>query len=112
MFEDPLPTGHDVVLVSQTLHLFTPEPNKALLGRIRDSVGRGARLLLVDMWTNTDRTEPLPAALSAGIFYQLTGGDAYSVAVAREWLAETGWAFLGHRPLAGPESLIEAEAAP
>lgn len=110
VFEDPLPTGHDVALVSQTLHLFTPEPNKALLRRIRDSVGHGTRLLLVDMWTDADRTEPRPAALSAGIFYQLTGGDVYSVDEAREWLAETGWAFLGHRPLAGPESLIEAEA--
>lgn len=26
------------------------------------------------------------------------------------WLAETGWEFRGHRPLAGPESLVEAEA--
>lgn len=111
VFEDPLPGGHDLVLLSHTLHLFTPEPNRELLRRIRKSVDSGARLLVVDFWTNTDRTEPVPAALAAGEFYRLTGGDVYSVEEAQEWLDQTGWRFRGHQPLAGPESLVQAEAA-
>lgn len=111
IFEDPLPGGHDLVLLSHTLHLFTPEPNRELLRRIRKSVDSGARLLVVDFWTNTDHTEPAPVALAAGEFYRLTGGDVYSVEEGQGWLAETGWEFRGHRPLAGPESLMEAEAA-
>lgn len=47
------------MLLSHTLHLFTPEPNQDLLGRIRKSVDTGACLLLVDFWTNTEhRTRP------------------------------------------------------
>lgn len=111
VFEDPLPGGHDVVLVSETLHTFTPEPNRRLLRRIRQAVDVGARLLLVDAWTNAERTEPAPAVLSAAIFYQLTGGDTYPVDEARAWLAETGWRFVDHRPLGGPSSLVEAEAS-
>jgi len=30
---------------------------------------------------------------------------------ARGWLHHTGWRFADHRPLAGPQSLIVAEAA-
>lgn len=110
-FEDPLPGGADAVLLAHTLHLFTPEPNTALLRRIRESVDHGARLLLVDFWTDAEHTEPAPAALLAGEFYRLSGGQAYSVEEVREWLAQTGWDYVGHQPLAGPESLVEAEAA-
>lgn len=110
-FEDPLPGGADAVLLAHTLHLFTPEPNTELLRRIRESVDHGARLLLVDFWTDVEHTEPAPAALLAGEFYRLSGGQAYSVEEAREWLAQTGWDYVGHQPLAGPESLVEAEAA-
>ena len=38
-------------------------------------------------------------------------GDVYSVEEVRVWLDRTGWRFAGHRPLAGPQSLIVAEAA-
>lgn len=110
IFEDSLPGGHDVVLLSHTLHVFTPEPNQELLRRIRKSVDSGTRLLLVDFWTNAGHTEPVPAALMAGEFYRLTGGDVYSVEEAQDWLAHTGWGFRAHMPLAGPESLVEAEA--
>lgn len=112
VFDDPLPTGHDVLLVSHLLHIFTGDRNEVLLRRLRDSVEAGVRLVVVDFWTNADHTEPVAAALSAGEFYRLSGGDVYSVDEAREWLGRTGWAFLGHQPLGGPESFIEAEATP
>lgn len=111
LFEDPLPAGHDVVLVSHVLHLFTPQPNRDLLRRVRNCVEPGATLLLVDFWTNPDHTSPVPAVLAAGEFYRLTGGEVYSVEEARAWLADTGWKLRDHRPLQGPQSLIEAQAA-
>ena len=37
-------------------------------------------------------------------------GDVYSVEEARAWLDHTGWRFTDHRPLAGPQSLVVAEA--
>jgi hypothetical protein len=50
------------------------------------------------------------AALLAGEFaVHLREGDVYSVAEVRDWLPATGWRFVDHLPLAGPQSLIVAE---
>ena len=40
----------------------------------------------------------------------LRDGDVYSVEEVRAWLPEAGWRFVEHRPLAGPQSVIVAEA--
>lgn len=107
---DPLPPGHDVVLAANVLHIFRPEDNLALLRRVRAGVADGTRLLLVDTWTGEDRSTPLQAALTAGEYLLVNGGDVYGVADVRSWLEATGWAFVEHRPLIGPGSLIVAEA--
>ena len=83
-----------------------------LLRRARQSVAENARLLLADFWTDETHTDPPFAALMAAEFLMFTGeGDVYSEHEARAWLAETGWRALEHKPLAGPQSLIVAEAA-
>jgi SAM-dependent methyltransferase len=58
-FVDPIPQGHDVVLLTNVVHLFSPERNRELLRRIRWVVPPGTRLLLVDAWTNGSRTPDL-----------------------------------------------------
>jgi hypothetical protein len=35
-------------------------------------------------------------------------GDVYSIEEVTAWLAETGWAFVRHQPLAGPQSAVIA----
>ena len=83
-----------------------------LLRRARQSVAEGARLLLADFWTDETHTDPPFAALMAAEFQLITGeGDVYSEQEPREWLDETGWRILEHKPLAGPQSLIVAETA-
>ena len=107
-----LPAGHDVVLVANLAHYWSPAQNRDLLGRIRAAADPGARLLLADFWTDPTHTSPVHAALMAGEFaVHLENGDVYSVDEVREWLAATGWRFVEHRPLAGPQSLIVAAAA-
>lgn len=109
---ESLPRGHDVCLVANLIHYFSPAENQALLRRVRDAVEAGSRLLLADFWTDPTHTEPLMAALMAGEFaVHLRHGDVYSVDEARGWLQAAGWSFVDHRPLAGPFSLIMAEAA-
>jgi SAM-dependent methyltransferase len=111
-FTDPIPEGQDAVIMAHVAHLFLPEHNLELFRRIRARVREGARLLLVDLWTNPTHTQPLLAALAAGEFLLFTGtGDVYSVEEAQGWLQQTGWRLVTHVPLAGPESLIVAEAA-
>lgn len=111
-FADPIPEGHDAVIVANVAHLFLPERNLELFRRIRARVDAGARLLLVDLWTDPTHTQPLLAPLLAGEFLLFAGtGDVYSAEETRGWLQQTGWRPVAHAPLAGPSSLIVAAAA-
>lgn len=110
MNED-LPAGHDVFLVANLIHYWAPEVNLTLLRRVRRAAEPGTRLLLADFWTDPSHTQPLHAALMAGEFaVHLRDGDVYSVDEVQGWLSQTGWRFVEHLPLAGPQSLIVAEA--
>jgi SAM-dependent methyltransferase len=111
LFSDPIPVGHDAVLLANVIHLFSPERNRELLSRIRESVAPGTKLLLIDFWTDASHTQPVFAALMAGEFLAVTGeGDSYSVEEVGDWLERTGWTLDVHQPLTGPASLIVAQA--
>ena len=75
---DQVPSGHDLLLIANVIHLFQPEVNRELLGRLRKAVEVGARALLVDFWTDPSHTQPLFAALMAAEFLVVAGGDVYS----------------------------------
>jgi hypothetical protein len=47
----------------------------------------------------------------AGEFLANIGGDVYSEEEMRAWLTRTGWRPLERLPLAGPQSVIIAEAS-
>jgi phospholipid N-methyltransferase len=110
-FDDQIPEDHDAVILAHVIHCFSPERNLELLRRLRQRVPRGARVLLVDFWTDPTHTQPLLAALMAGEFLLDAGGDVYSADEANTWLQGTSWSMLGHTRLVGPTSLIVAEAA-
>ncbi len=109
-FEDPIPQDHDAILLANILHNFPPERCAELLQRIREAAPDGARLLLVDAWTNPDHTEPGMATLLSGQLYLESGGEVYSVAEGRRWLQETGWRDVEHVSTAEPFSVLVAEA--
>lgn len=70
----------------------------------------GARVLLVDFWTNPTHTQPVFAALMAGEWLMGRGeGDVYSEDEIRGILTAAGWRVIGRRPLTGPASLVVAE---
>jgi ubiquinone/menaquinone biosynthesis C-methylase UbiE len=108
---DPLPDGHDAVLIANTIHLLSAAHNIELLRRTRERVSEGSHLLLVDLWTDASRTQPPSALLSSGEFLVISGeGQTYSEPEANDWLAQTGWRKLERKPLSGPVSMIVAEA--
>ena len=110
-FTTDLPAGYDAFLLANVMHYFTPEQNQDLLRRVRKAAEPGSALLLADWWTNPEHTEPRQAALMAGQFaVNVRDGDVYSSDEARTWLNRTGWRVASHRPLAGSQSLIIAEA--
>jgi hypothetical protein len=111
VFKDPLPGGHDVVLIANVVHVFSAAHNIELMRKIRAHVMPGARLLLVDLWTDSSHSQPSAAALMSGQFFLTSGeGQVYSEQEADEWLVQTRWKKLERKTLAGPASCIIAEA--
>jgi SAM-dependent methyltransferase len=82
LLRDQLPTGYDAFLLANVVHVFTPEHNRDLLERVYTSTSSGARLLLVDFWTDSTHTQPVFAALMAGAFL-LGRGEVTSTARMR-----------------------------
>jgi SAM-dependent methyltransferase len=108
---DPLPTGHDVVLLSHVVHYFDPEGNIKLAEQIRAAVQPGAKLLILDFWTNATHTAPLTAVLMAGQFVTGMSGDVFSEQEMIGWLDRSGWRYVESVGLPGlADSLIVAEA--
>jgi ubiquinone/menaquinone biosynthesis C-methylase UbiE len=111
LFKTPLPVEHDVLLVANTVHVLSAAHNLELMKKMRETVQRGSRLLLVDFWMNSTHTEPAGAALMSGEFLVFAGeGQAYSEKEADQWLGQTGWRKGERKPLAGMSSVIVAEA--
>jgi SAM-dependent methyltransferase len=110
LFSGELPPGHDAVVLANVIHYFLPDRNVELLRRLRTAVESGARLLVVDFWTDSTHTQPLPAALMAGEFLAQVGGDVYSEDEMHGWLSESGWRPVETLSLAGPQSAIVGEA--
>jgi hypothetical protein len=108
--QDDLPGEHDLVLAANIVHYFVPRQVIDFVSRIRGAVDPGARLLLVDFWTDPTHTEPLAAALMAGEFLAHVSGDVYSAEEMNAWLAQTEWRPVERLPLVGPMSAIVAEA--
>ena len=110
-FKNPLPGGHDVLIVANTVHVLSVGHNLDLLKAMRAGVEADARLLLVDLWMDPTHTQPPAAPLMSGEFLVMSGeGQAYGEDEADGWLGQTGWRKLERRSLAGPTSVIIAEA--
>jgi SAM-dependent methyltransferase len=111
LLKDPLPDGHDALIVANTVHVLSVAHNLALLRNMRAHVASGTRLLLVDLWMDQTHTQPLAAPLISGEFLVMSGeGQAYGEDEAEEWLAQTGWRKRERKPLAWPASVIIADA--
>ena len=111
LLRDSLPDSHDVLIAANIIHGLSAAHNVALLAKARASAAAGARLLLVDLWMDPSHTQPPAAPLMAGEFLVHAGeGQAYAEEDADGWLAQTRWRKLERRPLAGPASVIIAEA--
>lgn len=110
-FKDPLPNAHDAIIVANTVHTLSVANNVELLQRLRACAAASARLLLVDVWLDATHAQPPSAALASGEFLMMSGeGQAYGEDEVDGWLGQNGWRRLERRPLAGPASVVIAEA--
>ena len=85
VFKDPLPGDHDVLIVANTIHIFSVAHNIELFRKMRAHVQSGTRLLLADFWTDPSHSQPTAAALISGSFLLTSGeGQTYSEEEADE----------------------------
>ena len=65
-FKDTLPSGHDAIILANTVHVLSAAHNIELLGNMRTGVEMGARLLMVDIWMDASHSQPPAAPLRVG----------------------------------------------
>jgi SAM-dependent methyltransferase len=90
MFDDPVPTGCDVILLSNVLHDWDPAANRRLIARCAAALVAGGQLAVHDVFLNDRLDGPLPIALYSAALFAFTEGRAYSAGEYRAWLIEAG----------------------
>ncbi len=92
-YQDYLPGGHDLVLLSAIIHQNSPEQNIALYRKCFDALVPGGRILIRDHVLSEDRTRPVSGALFALNMLACTnGGNCYTLSEIAETLAQAGFA--------------------
>jgi len=91
MFADPLPTGCDVVLLSNILHDWDVAECEALLKRAAGALAPGGRIVIHDVFLDDALDGPLPIALYSAALFTLTEGRAYSAAEYRAMFGKIGF---------------------
>ncbi len=94
MFDDPVGEGYDLVLVSNVLHIFSPERNQELVSKLGQALAPNGRLCVKEFVINPERTGPAGALMfGVNMLVNTDGGHAYSLTEIQSWLAGAGLAF-------------------
>jgi SAM-dependent methyltransferase len=95
ILKDPLPTGFDIVLLSNVLHGQGVQQNRVLLKNVYRSLNPGGRLILRDVCLGHDRTDPEWGALfSVELLLHTRDGRCYTLDEIRRWLRQAGFSKL------------------
>jgi len=97
-YEDELPTGCDMALLSAIIHQNGPQENAQLYGKIKEALEPGGILLIRDHIMDETRTKPAAGALFAvNMVVNTAHGDTYTFSEVHKGLEEAG--FEDIRPL-------------
>jgi SAM-dependent methyltransferase len=97
-YQDALPGGHDVALLSAIIHQNSPAQNLALYRKVLAALRPGGRLVIRDHIMEPDRTRPPAGALFAvNMLVGTSGGGTYTFEEVEQSLKEAG--FVGVRLL-------------
>jgi SAM-dependent methyltransferase len=92
MTADPLPGGHDFVLLSNIIHSFGTETNRAIIRKCFDALVPGGTLMVKDFLVADDRSGPPFGLVFALHMLVHTGeGDCYTTAEVAAWTAAAGF---------------------
>jgi len=109
MFADELPSGFDVLLLSNVLHDWDDPVAEALVAKAARALPSGGLLLLHDAFLDTAKTGPLPVAMYSALLMHSTEGRCFSVGEIRIWLDRCGLDWRGQHPSAVDRSVIVAQ---
>ena len=98
MFTDDVPTGADVILLSNVLHDWDIPECRKLIAACAAALPTGGRLIIHDVYLNDAHDGPLPIALYSAALFRLSEGRAYSAGEYRQWLTEAGLTFESMTP--------------
>ena len=91
-YNDPLPGGHDLALLSAIIHQNSPAQNVALYRKVHAALIPGGRILIRDHVMNAQRTEPESGAVFAvNMLVATTGGNCYTFEEIEETLTAAGF---------------------
>jgi predicted O-methyltransferase YrrM len=91
-YRNPLPTGHDLALLSAIIHQNSRTQNAALYRKTFRALTPGGRLVVRDHIMNPDRTRPRDGALFAvNMLCGTPGGGTYTFPEVREDLKAAGF---------------------
>jgi ubiquinone/menaquinone biosynthesis C-methylase UbiE len=112
MFADPFPEGHDCLLFANQLVIWSPEQNRALLGKAYDVLPDDGRVLIFSAFSDETGDGPLYAALDNVYFATLPTAHStiYHWAQYEEWLTSAGFSKVVRSPGGGwtPHGVIAA----
>jgi SAM-dependent methyltransferase len=91
-YEDELPAGHDLALLSAIIHQNSPEQNIELYGKVGRALEPGGRLVIRDHVMNPEHTQPASGTLFAiNMLVGTAGGSTYSFDEIRQDLEAAGF---------------------
>ena len=82
---DALPTGHDLIFLSNIIHGADEDTNRALMRKIHGALAPGGRVMIKDHVTDESGTSPAPAAIFSIAMLLFTRGRDYAFAEIRDW---------------------------
>jgi precorrin-6B methylase 2 len=91
-FEDELPAGHDLALISAIIHSNSLEENRALYEKVFRSLDHGGRILIRDHVMDADRIRPRSGALFAiNMLVGTSGGGTFTYDEIESGLSQAGF---------------------
>ena len=109
LFEVDLGKDVDTVLYSNILHIYNESENLKLFKKIHNSLKKGGRFILVDLFLKDNRTEPFDAALFSLTMLLFTAtGRTYSFKETEKLLRKNGFGKFKRCDMEQGNSVIEA----
>jgi len=104
-----VPGSYDMVLISNMLHMVGEQASRALLRKLYKNVNPGGSVVIQAQFLRDDhKGGRWPAVMDLILLCTTPAGRNHSVAEARQWMEEAGFANIEYRPmgLANTNSLL------